>query len=212
MLLLILVEGDTEDKVLAGFLARWLNSRLKENVVIKTINFKGYANYYKEAAQKAIMHLNSPRGEALVAVVGLLDLYGPNFFPANVCSVDEKYWWAKVHMEQKVDSKKFKQHFAVHELEAWLLSDPSIFSDVISKGVKEVTDAPELVNSEQPPAKLLNSLYMEEFHRTYKKVTEGYRLFQKLDPEIVRNKCPYFKIFTDELYDLAVNYIKSASL
>lgn len=209
MFLIIFVEGDTEDKVLTNFLAKWLNERLPEKLIIRTVNFKGYANLYKDAALKANMHLKGPRSKELAAVVGLLDLYGPTFFPEGMNSVDEKYRWAKQHMEDKVGSPRYRQHFAVHELEAWLLSDPSIFSSAISSGVGKVAKAPEKVNFNQPPVKFLNNLYLEEINKTYKKVTEGNRLFAKLDPEIVRDKCPYFKLFTDDIYNLAMEHINN---
>jgi hypothetical protein len=207
MFLIIFVEGDTEDIVLTSFLSKWLNGKLPEKLIIRTVNFKGYANLFKGVALRANMHLNGPRSNDLVAVIGLLDLYGPNFFPEGMNSVDKKYRWAKQIMEDKVDSPRFRQHFAVHELEAWLLSDPSIFSTAISSGVEKVTEAPEEVNNNQPPAKFLHDLYIEKYNKTYKKVTEGNRLFAKLDPEIVREKCPYFKLFTDDIYTLTMEYI-----
>lgn len=209
MFLILFVEGDTEDKVLTDFLSKWLNDKLPEKLIIRTVNFKGYANLYKDIAQRANMHLKGPRSKKLVAVIGLLDLYGPKFFPEGMNSADEKYRWAKQHMEDKVDSPRFRQHFAVHELEAWLLSDPSIFSAAISSGIENVAKAPEKVNCNQPPAKFLDNLYLKKINKKYKKVTEGNRLFAKLDPEIVRDKCPYFKIFTDDIYNLAIEYINN---
>jgi hypothetical protein len=207
MFLIIFVEGDTEDVVLTNFLSKWLNSKLPERLIIRTVNFKGYANLYKDVVLRAHMHLKGPRSKDLVAVIGLLDLYGPKFFPEGMNSVDEKYLWAKQHMEDKVGSPRFRQHFAVHELEAWLFSDPSIFSEAIASEVEKVTNDPEKVNSNQPPAKFLHNLYLEKTNKTYKKVTEGNRLFAKLDPEIVRDKCPYFKLFTDDIYNLTMEHI-----
>jgi hypothetical protein len=209
MVLIVFVEGDTEDKILSKFLHKWLDKKLPEKLLIKTVNFKGYANFYKDAALKASMYLNGPRSKELVAVIGLLDLYGPTFFPEGMQSVKEKYQWGKEHLEEKVGLPRFKQHFAVHELEAWLLSDPSIFTAAVAAGLKKATEAPEEVNSNKPPAKYLNHLYLETTERTYKKVTEGNRLFAKIDPETVREKCPYFKKLTDDIYQLTLDYIDS---
>jgi hypothetical protein len=208
MFLVIFVEGHTEDKVLTNFLSKWLNDKLPEKLIIRTVNFKGYANFYKDVALRAHMHLKGPRSKELVAVIGLLDLYGPTIFPEGMILVDKKYRWAKKHIEKKVGSPRFRQHFAVHELEAWLLSNPAIFSAAIASEVEKVSKAPETVNSNQPPAKFLNNIYLEKINRTYKKITEGNRLFAKLDPEIVREKCPYFKLLTDDIYELAMEYIK----
>jgi len=208
MVLILFVEGDTEDKVLAKFLTRWLDKKLPGKLTIRTVNFKGYANLYKDAALKAAMHLKGPRSNELVAVIGLLDLYGPTFFPEELKSAEEKYHWGKQHLENKVGLPQFKMHFAVHEFEAWLLSDPEIFTDAVAASLEKAAKAPEEVNSGQPPAKYLNKLYLKKINRTYKKVTEGTRLFAKLDPEIVRAKCPYFKLFTDDIYSLTMDYIK----
>lgn len=204
---IVFVEGDTEDRILSYFLSKWLRRNLPERVGIRTVNFKGYANLFKDAAQKAIMHLQSPHNKELIAVFGLLDLYGPNFYPEDIKTVEERYQWAKRHMEDKVNSPRFKQHFAVHELEAWLISDPSIFPKEIAPELEEAAEAPEKINSNQPPAKFLHDLYINKFNRTYKKVTEGNRLFAKLDPEVVREKCPYFKLFTDDLLKLARDHM-----
>ena len=207
MVLIIFVEGDTEDRVLSKFLSKWIDERLPAKLTIRTVNFKGYANLYKDAALKAAMHLKGPRNKELVAVIGLLDLYGPTFFPEEIKSIEEKYNWGKQHIEKIVGLPRFKQHFAVHELEAWLLSDPLIFTKAVAEELKEAAKDPESVNSNCPPAKFLNKLYLDKLEKTYKKVTEGNRLFNKLDPETVREKCSFFKLLTDEIYDLAMDFI-----
>lgn len=152
------------------------------------------------------MHLKGPRKKEIIAVIGLLDLYGPTFYPDNKKTPAERYQWAKNHLENKVGHKHYRQHFAVHELEAWLLSDVSLFSPKLSAELKEVADSPETVNFDRPPAKFLEELYQEKLNRTYKKVTEGNKLFSRLDPETVREKCPYFKLFTDDLLELALKF------
>ncbi|MDW7739932.1 MAG: DUF4276 family protein [Bacillota bacterium] len=204
MYFIIFVEGSTEDKILPDFLTKWLNTKLPEKVSVRTVNFKGYANLYKDVAQKAIMHLNSPQSDEIIAIIGLLDLHGPNFYPEELHTVDEKYLWAKQHLEEQVGSPRFRQHFAVHELEAWLLSDSSLFPVEISLALDEASANPEKVNFNRPPSKLLHDLYLGNLNRTYKKVTEGNKLFTSLDPEKVREKCPYFKVFTDDLLELAL--------
>jgi hypothetical protein len=55
----------------------------------------------------------------------------------------------------------------------------------------------------EPPAYLLNRLYVEATGRTYKKRTYGEELFRKLDPQLVWEKCPHFRELADELVNLA---------
>jgi len=200
---IIFVEGDTEERVLAGFLKRWLNPRLSEPVGIRTINFKGYANLYKDCSQRAKLHLNGPRKDDIIAVISLLDLQGPNFYPENKISIEERYQWGKVHFERQVKSSRFKHHFVVHELEAWLLSEPAIFSKQLAPLIEEYSEHPETVNFNRTPAKLLNEIYIQQLKRTYKKVTEGNRLFSQLNPDVVYQKCPYFRLLMEDLLALA---------
>jgi len=68
------------------------------------------------------MHLNGPSKEKIIAVISLLDLYGPTFYPAHLTDRDERYLWAKQKIEGNVQEENFFQFFAVHEVEAWILS------------------------------------------------------------------------------------------
>ena len=95
----------------------------------------------------------------MIAVIGLLDLYGaPLSLPPSL-TVDAKYTWAKAELERRVGDRRFRQHFAVHETEAWLLSNPEIFPAAIRDRLKSASYRPESVDFQQPPAKLLHQLY-----------------------------------------------------
>lgn len=92
-------------------------------------------------------------------------------------------------VEGEVGEAKFRQFFAVHELEAWLLSDPGIFHRDVRKDFPATVKNPESVNFNQPPAQLLERLYQKKLGRPYKKIVDGRNLFGKLDPEIAYKKC-----------------------
>lgn len=124
-------------------------------------------------------------------------------YPADKTTAAEKYAWAKRHLEGKVSHPKFHQHFAVHETEAWLLSQTSIFPHDIRAGLAGKTQHPETVNLDEPPAKLLDRLYQSKTGRHYKKVTNGEELFGKLDPAIACGKCPNLKSLLDEMLKTA---------
>lgn len=186
MKFVLLVEGDTEEQVLPEFLKRWLDPpRLKQRVGIHVENSKSWSTLLRAAPQKAKDFLNDPKYKNdVIAVIGLMDLYGPDFYLEGVTTVSDRYAWGKRHIEKLVSQEKFRQHFAVHETEAWLLSDPGIFPPQVRKELPAKIEKPETINFNEPPAKLLNKLYENAFRREYKKTIMGKELFKKLDPQV----------------------------
>ncbi len=204
MKFVLLVEGDTEKKVLNDFLKRWLDPRLTKSVGIKIDNSKSWSTLVRDAPAKVEVILRAAKSpNEVIAVIGLMDLYGPEFYPEDKKTISERYAWAKWYMEDQVENNKFRQHFAVHETEAWLLSDPGIFPDKISKALPTKIAQPETVNFNEPPAKLLDKLYEEKTKRGYNKVADGKELFKNLNPQTAYEKCPYLKMLLDEMLTLA---------
>ncbi len=206
MKFILFVEGYTEHKALPQFLKKWLDPKLPNPVGIKTVRFEGWPELVKDAPIKARMHLGGPNNNEIVAVISLLDLYGPTFYPDGLKESKKRYDWAKEEIEDKVNQPKFFQFFAVHEVEAWLLSDPNIFPVAVKKAFPKKIEHPEGVNFNEPPAKLLERLYPLHVRRSYKKVVNGKELFSKLDPSIAYNKCPSLKELLDKMLDLAKNH------
>ena len=203
MRFVLLVEGQTERDSAAAFLKRWLDPQLSQPVGIQPVAFDGYADLMRKMSTKARMHLQGPKRSEVVAVIGLLDLYGPTFYPSDKTTVDERFAWGKEHFEKEVNLEKFRLFFAVHEFEAWLLSQPDIFSRDITNAFPSKIVQPERVNFVEPPAKLLDRVYQQQTRRNYKKTTYGKQLFAKLDPNIAIGKCPYLKALLDEMLALA---------
>ena len=202
MKFILFVEGYTEQKVIGDFLKRWLDPKLSKPVGISTVRFDGWPELVKDSPTKAGLHLGQPK---VIAVISLLDLHGPTFYPPTVTDVKERYKWGKQHMERLVDQKRFVHFFAVHEIEAWLLSDPSIFPVPLRKDVAAVSHNPENVNDIEPPSKRLNRIYNQNRGKNYRKVVDGEALFKKLDPEIAYEKCPYLKLLLDKMLELATD-------
>jgi hypothetical protein len=198
MKFVLFCEGHTERKALPEFLKRWLDVRLPTRVGIKPVRFDGWRELVSDSPKKARMYLEDPD---VIAVIALLDLYGPNIYPPSLTKADDKYAWAKKDLEGKVNHARFRQFFAVHETEAWLLADLSLFTPKISKSL--IGKKPETVNFNCPPAKLLNQIYLHHLNQTYKKVTHGQALFRKLDPNIAYEQCPHLKEILDEMLLLA---------
>jgi len=203
MKFVLLVEGKTEKGSVAAFLKRWLDPQLTRPVGIQVISFNGYAELDRKMAAKAKMHLSGPKQGEIIAVIGLLDLYGPNFYPADKTTAQERYEWGVEHFQRKVGLDRFRMFFAVYEFEAWLLSEPEVFPRNVKEALPNKIAQPETVNFNEPPAKLLDRVYKQKTRRNYKKTTYGKQLFAKLDPATAVSKCPFLKKMVDEMLSLA---------
>lgn len=200
MKFILFVEGHTEAKAIPPFLKRWLDPRLSRRVGIQSVRFEGWAELVKDSRIKANLYLSR---ENVIAVVGLLDLYGPIIYPQNQNSAAERYGWAKQHLEGKVNQAKFFQFFAVHETEAWLLCDSGIFPSAIRPWVEKIRQAPEDVDHTTPPAKRLNHIYRQQTKRNYRKITHGKDLFERLDPDLASQQCPHLRDLLETMLRLA---------
>lgn len=197
------VEGDTERKALPDFLRRWLDAKCAPRVGIKIVRFDGWAEMRRDVVRKAHRYFDSADASDIIAVISLLDLYGPTFYAKHLATADERYDWAKSEIEREVGHPKFRHFFAVHELEAWLLSEPELFPPEVCGGFLGRHAQPETINFTEPPAKLLERLYTTKLHRKYKKTTDGAELFRRLTPETAYAKCPRLREMLDELLQLA---------
>jgi hypothetical protein len=199
----LFVEGHTEKKALPDFLKKWLDGRLEHKVGVKTVRSNGWQEMVKDLPVKVPMHLHEPGSEDTIAVIGLLDLYGPTFYPDDKRNAHERYTWAKKHLESLVGDPRFRMHFAVQEVEAWLLSDPGRFPHMVQRGFPGKIEHPEEINFDQPPSRLLDHLYYDKLKKPYKKVVDGQAFFAALDPDLVYAKCPYFAALLDDMLSLA---------
>ena len=199
---ILFVEGYTEMKGLAGFLKRWLDVRLDAPVGIETVRFEGWSDLVRDAKKKANLYLTSPKQSEIIAVIGLIDLYGVDNYPDDIASVKERYQWLKKDIEERVGQARYRQFFAVHETEAWFLANLRDFPTEVRKALEKKAAHPELVNFDTPPAKLLEATFSRELKRDYKKVTEASNRFPRLDPEQVAEKCPHLQEMLNELLRL----------
>jgi len=196
VIVLLYVEGETEEAVLPGFFRRWLIGKGLA-LEMKAVGFKGVGSYLREFSKRARRDLS---GTYVRGIIGLIDLYGARLpFPDG--SVDEKYSWAKAELELKVGDLRFRQHFAVHETEAWLLSGENLFPPAID--VRLPKTPPEGINFQDPPGTLLRSLYSTHLDRNYGKVVDGTELFHKLDPNVAYDRCPHLRLLLDDILMLA---------
>ncbi|MCH7725090.1 MAG: DUF4276 family protein [Planctomycetes bacterium] len=194
MKFVLLLEGKTEQLAISDFLKRWLNGQLSGRVGVDAISLGGYGNFRKDCKKRARLFLTSPRADQVILVIGILDLYGPNFYPRQLNTVKERYDWLVKTFEDDVDHEKFRMFAAVHEFEAWLLSQPEILPREVRESLPaKSTRYPERVNFHEPPAKVLSRLYRQRINRNYGKIKDGKLLFRKLSPKTASEKCPYLK-------------------
>ena len=117
------------------------------------------------------MYLNDPKQmKDIIGVIALLDLHGPTFYPTDKKSADARLVWAKKYLEDQVPHNRFHQFFAVHEVEAWLLSDPDLLPPQVKRALPPKAKHPEKVNFDEPPKKLLQRPYRKRpaaFTRTW---------------------------------------------
>lgn len=197
MKFVLYVEGSTE-KAVPTFIKRWLDARLPQPVSIPAISFNGAQDYLNHYARRVILALAD---EKIDGAIGLIDFYGSGL-PYRGNTVEEQYRWARQHLQSQVDDARFIQHFAVHETEAWLLSDPAIFPTAVVDGLPDARH-PETINSLHPPASILRDLYYRKLKKKYKKPIEGANLFGKLDPDIAYDRCPHLRLLLDDVLALA---------
>lgn len=203
----LFVEGDTERgdahrQTLPIFLHKWIDPRLplQNRVGIQAIKFQGVSNYLDDLATKIELHLTQRKANF---VVGLVDLYGlpPNRFDFSRCeSVADKIAVARNTIKRLVPTAflpRFRQHFSVHEVEAWLLAYPERFPPEVRSQIMK--RKPEEVNFDEPPAKFIQRL----LGRKYKKTVFAKNVFPFVDPQIAIDKCPYLKSLADDLLEIA---------
>lgn len=200
MRFVFLVEGHTERKCLPDFTKRWLDARLPARVGVTVVRHDGWGELLRDLPTKVPLHLKK---DDVIAVVALLDLYGPTIYPAGMNAVQRRDWGRK-HYEALISNPRFRLYFAMHETEAWILSNPDLLPEKVRRGLPGKAKQPETVNFDEPPSKLLMRLYREKHHTPYRKLIDGADLFKRLDPDRVHKLCPSFEEMMDELLALAV--------
>jgi len=203
----LFVEGDTEcgearRKTLPVFFRKWLDPQLppKSKVGIQAVKFQGVSEFLDELPKRVELYLDG--GQANF-IVGLVDLYG---FPSDRvdlsqhATVRQKVVAARQYIKGLVPPRFqafFRQHFAVHEVEAWLLAYPERWPADVRGRIKK--RPPERVNFKEPPAKFLKRI----LRGRYKKTVSAKNLFPVVDPQAAIDKCPFLRLFAEDLLAIA---------
>ena len=203
----LFVEGDSERgdarrKTLPEFFHKWLDPKLptSSKVGIRAVRFQGVSDFLADVGPKVELYLTERRANF---IVGLVDLYGlpPDRIDLSKCtSTCEKVIAARKHIRELVPRKfrdRFHQHFAVHEIEAWLLAYPERWPPNVRDQIRK--RPPEQVNFTEPPAKFLKRI----LGGRYKKTVHAKNLFPTVDPQVAVDHCPFLKLLADDLLEIA---------
>lgn len=197
MRFILIVEGDTEKRSIEGLIRKHLVEKTGQNIGVRAININGYGNFFRDLPQKVKKYLAGPDKEEILAIVGLMDLYKTPYARDVNCSIRERILQGTQLFEDSVKQDRFRMFFAVHEYEAWLLSDVEKFDPAIRGRIASHARNPEEVNTDEPPSKYLKRIYSEYLHREYKKTVDGKVLMGRVDPQKVYEKCPNFRAMID---------------
>ncbi|MGZ5975322.1 MAG: DUF4276 family protein [Isosphaeraceae bacterium] len=203
----LFVEGDTERgearrRTLSAFFHRWLDPQLPSasKVGITPVKFQGVSNYLDDLPQKVALYLDDGRANF---VFGLIDLYGipvSRIDLSKYSTIQEKVKAGRAYIRALVPQEyreRFRQHFAVHEIEAWFLAYPEQWpAEVRSQITKR---PPEQVDFNEPPAKFLKRI----LGGRYKKTTTAMNVFPRVDPQGAINQCPHLKHLVEGLLAVA---------
>lgn len=203
----LFVEGDTERgearrRTLSAFFHRWLDPQLPSasKVGITPVKFQGVSNYLDDLPQKVALYLDDGRANF---VFGLIDLYGipvSRIDLSKYSTIQEKVKAGRAYIRALVPQEhreRFRQHFAVHEIEAWLLAYPEQWpAEVRSQITKR---PPEQVDFNEPPAKFLKRI----LGGRYKKTTTAMNVFPRVDPQGAINQCPHLKHLVEDMLAVA---------
>ena len=203
----LFVEGDTErgearQKTLSRFFHNWLDPQLPDRgkVGLVPVKFQGVSDYLDRLVRKLESYLDDSKASF---VFGLLDLYG---LPAEridlsgCTTVAEKVLHARNTIHAKVPARvknRFRQHFAVHEVEAWLLAYPERWPAEVRAQITK--RPPEDIDFKEPPAKFLSRI----LGRRYKKTVCAKNIFPFVDPQVAIDKCPYLRRLAEDVLEVA---------
>lgn len=203
MRFILVVEGDTEKRSIEGLIRKQITDKTGKNIGITTININGYGNFTHDIPKKVKKYLTGPDKDEILAVAGLMDLYKTPYAGDVNRTVQERIFQGTRLFEDSVQQDQFRMFFAVHEYEAWLLSDAEKFDPSIRNRIASHARYPEDVNTDEPPSKYLKRLYSEYLHREYKKTVDGKVLMGRINPEQVYEKCPNYR----EMIDFLISFV-----
>ena len=197
----ILVEGETEEKFVKDILKPYFETK---KIFLHPINLNGVSKYsiIKSELQSLL------KNQSFLLVTTMIDLYAcPSDMPKKTeinqdLNYIQKVTFLENAFSEDINNEKFLPYLQLHEFEALLFSDVSHFS-FLSKDISYFeniirTKEPEEINDspETAPSKRI-ILRIPQYKFT--KPTNGIILAKKIGLEKMREKCPHFNDWLDQI-------------
>jgi len=203
--ILILVEGQTEEKFIKELLVPYFNSKSIYiiPIIISTSRTKnglkhkgGVVNFWQVKSEL----LKLLKDSSANMVTTMIDYYGlDNSFPGigstNIPShLYEKIQFLENCFGNEIKQRNFYPYYQLHEFETLLFSDQEGFTkvlknkDEIQNILRNFTNPEEINNNpETAPSKRILKIYPK-----YQKVIDGIIISKKIGIEKMRQKCVHF--------------------
>jgi hypothetical protein len=195
------------------------------NVHIETRSFTGVNNLLDSIRGFALESF----GEGTDVVFWLVDLVRSENFPFKLKKAFEKQYnqsretrkeelkalwngldipsrerWLKSHLYSifapGISEEKLRLHFAVHDVEAWMIADRANTEQILKIDLSEYDGKPpEEINDNKPPADVLREEALNGPTKSYIKTAHGKRILSNLNHDLVSKKCPHFKEFIEDI-------------
>ncbi|HEX3049492.1 MAG TPA: DUF4276 family protein, partial [Aggregatilineaceae bacterium] len=202
MRLVILCEGDTEERVLKDFLAPYC-TKFGKNVHV--ISSKGAGNLKNEFQTIAELELRQDRETFVFCLIDVLN--APFSFPKEVMNSTEpyeaRYDYIRRYMQELIGEELRSRFFAfpvLMELETWLLADIEALKDYFSPPPSESLRRPPNPESVINPSEELGHWMWRFRNMKYKKTLHGPKLFKLASAKrVYEDNCPHFIQMINEL-------------
>lgn len=216
--LLIIAEGQTEEKFIKELIIPYFNAKKIYNVDVtilpnKTlasgVRFKGGAVTFKNVTTYAKKLLQSGY------VTTLLDYYGidKNFDgyeeSKKTSNIKDKKETLEKKLALEINNKKFIPYIQMYEFEGLLFSNPDsfIFIDEDFSKIENIKNdisnypTPEHINDSPHTAP---SKRLEKYYNGYSKTVDGIMVAEDMGIEKIIERCPLFKEWLEKLENIFI--------
>lgn len=213
--MLILVEGQTEERFVKSVLAPWMISHgvsVAPTILVTKrtsdgTQFKGGVTTYSRF-RSDVSRLLISRGDAYVTT--LIDYYGlPNDFPGMTTrpagSVAERVKFVERAITSDLGNpQNFRPFLALHEFEAWLFSSETVLPETLAPDVDETEfvsicrsySTPEEINEHPTSAP---SKRIAAIAPSYRKTLHGPVIAERIGIQGISSACPHASEWFAEL-------------
>jgi len=205
----IFVEGNSEEAFVNNILKKELHSF---KIELNTVLIGGLSKY--SIIRKDIRDHTKQYNRHFDYFSTMFDLYRlPVTFPGfreakKIASKYDrvKFLEEKLHDDVRHPENKFIPYIQLHEFEAVLFSNPSLFKVKYPHDLKKIEQLenilqhfhnPELINDDHPPSKRIKKIFT-----AYEKLNDGLLIAQQIGLAQIRAKCPHFDEWIGKLEGL----------